>query len=80
MNITKKAKNFMAPFYGWGSTAWRLELLQGGSLLFATKFPEIPGTHFINLERMKGWVDPVAMGPVDWESNTLTARPIKCVC
>ena len=27
---------------------------RGGSLLFTTKFPEIPGTHFINLGRMKG--------------------------
>ena len=34
-------KNFMAPFYGWGSTASRLEPLRGGSLLFTTKFPEI---------------------------------------
>ena len=47
-------KNCMAPFYGWGSTASRLEPLQGGSLLFTTKFPEVPGTHFVNLERMKG--------------------------
>ena len=30
----------MAPFYGWGSTASRLEPLQGDSLLFTTKFPE----------------------------------------
>ena len=47
----------MAPFYGWGSTASRLEPLRGGSLLFTTKFPEIPGTpgtHFIDLGRMKG--------------------------
>ena len=29
----------MAPFYGWGSTASRLEPLRGGSLLFTTKFP-----------------------------------------
>ena len=36
----------MAPFYGWGSTALRLEPLRGGSLLFTTKFPEIHGTHF----------------------------------
>ena len=36
-------KNFMAPFCGWGSTASRLEPLRGGSLLFTTKFPEIPG-------------------------------------
>ena len=35
----------MAPFYWWGS------------LLFTTKFPEIPRTHFIDLLRMKGWVD-----------------------
>ena len=47
-------KTFMTPFYGWGSTASRLEPLRGGSLLFTTKFPEIPGTHFINLGRMKG--------------------------
>ena len=39
---------FMAPFYGWGSTASRLEPLRGGSLLFTTKFPEVPGTHFID--------------------------------
>ena len=51
----KKKKNFMAPFYyGWGSTASRLEPLRGGSLLFTIQFPEIPGTHFINLGRMKG--------------------------
>ena len=49
-----KKKNFMAPLYGWGSTASRLEPLRGGSLLFTTKFPEIPGTHFIDLGRMKG--------------------------
>ena len=47
-------KYFMAPFYGWGSTASRLEPLRGGSLLFTTKFPEVPGTHFIDLGRMKG--------------------------
>ena len=35
----------MAPFfYGWGSTASRLQPLRGGSLLFTTQFPEIPGT------------------------------------
>ena len=50
----KQTKNFMAPFYGWGSTVSRLEPLRGGSLLFTTKFPEIPGTHFIDLGRMKG--------------------------
>ena len=38
----KKNLNFMAPFYGWGSTASRLEPLRGGSLLFTTKFSETP--------------------------------------
>ena len=28
--------------------------LRGGSLLFATQFPEIPGNHLINLGKMKG--------------------------
>ena len=47
----------MAPFYGWGSTASRLQPLQGGSLPFTIQFPEIPGIHFIDLGRMKGLVD-----------------------
>ena len=47
-------KNFMAPFCGWNSTASRLEPIRGSSLLFTSKFPEIPGTHFIDLGRMKG--------------------------
>ena len=47
-------KNFMAPFYGWGSTASRLQPLLGGSLLFTIQFPEILGTHFIDLVRTKG--------------------------
>ena len=34
----------MAPFYRSGSAASRLKPLQGGSLLFTTKFPEIPST------------------------------------
>ena len=44
----------MAPFYEWGSTTSSLQPLQGGSLLFTIEFPEIPGTHFIDLVRMKG--------------------------
>ena len=30
------------------------ESLRGGSLLFTTKFLEIPGTHLIDLGKMKG--------------------------
>ena len=43
----------MAPFYEWGSTASRVKPLRGGRLLITIKFPEISGTHFINLGRMK---------------------------
>ena len=43
----------MAPFYRYCSTASRLEPLSGGSLLYNTKFPEIPGTDSINLGRMR---------------------------
>ena len=55
---------YMVPFYGWGSTALSLEPLRGGSLiLLTTKLPEIHGTHFINLGRMKGWVN---LGTAQW--------------
>ena len=60
---TKNLKLMASFFYGWGSTASKLEPLWGGSLLFTTKFPEIPGTHFIDLRRMKGWVD---LGATQW--------------
>ena len=56
-------KNFMASFYGWGSTASRLEPLPGGSILFTTKFPEIPGTHFIDLE---GWKAESTLEATQW--------------
>ena len=56
----------MTPFYGWGSTASRLEPLQGGSLLFTTKFPESPGTQFYRPrkdERLsRPWSHPVDLG------------------
>ena len=57
-------KNLYGPFYGWGLTAssW-LQPLQGGSLLFTIKFPEIPGTHFIDLARMTAWVE---LGATQW--------------
>ena len=47
----QKTLKLYGPFYGWSSTASRLELLRGGSSLFTIKFPEIPGTHFIDLIR-----------------------------
>ena len=44
----------MPSFYGCGSATSKREPLRGGSLLFTTKSPEIPGTHFVKLGRMKG--------------------------
>ena len=43
----------MAPFYGWGSIVCKLQSHCGDSLLATTKSPGVPGTHFINLGRMK---------------------------
>ena len=57
----KKTLNFIAPFYGLGSTAWWLEPLKGGSLIFTIKFSEIPEPHFIDFGRLKGWVDLAAI-------------------
>ena len=67
-------KNFMAPFYGWSSTASRLEPLREGSLLFTTESPEIPGTPFIDLGRMKGWVDLEAT-QWSWTWDTWIGNP-----
>ena len=39
------------------------EPLQGDNLLFTTKSPGIPGTHFIDLGRMK---DRVKLGATQW--------------
>ena len=50
----------MASFYGWGSTASRLQPLRGGSLRFTTKFPEIPGTH---LSTSEGWRAALTLEP-----------------
>ena len=78
----KEKKNFMTPFYGWGSTASTIEPLWGDRLLFTAKFPEIPGTHFIDLRKderlpwMKSlpWSRPVVLNirPLDWKSRYLS--------
>ena len=43
----------MAPFYGCLNA---IEPLQGHSLLFTTKCPGVPDTHFINPGSMKGYL------------------------
>ena len=50
----KKKKKIYGPFSWMGLNCPRAtESLREGSLLFTTKFPEIPGTHFIDLGRWK---------------------------
>ena len=61
--LNLKLKQLYGHFYRWGLTTSKLEPLRGGSLLFTNKFPEIPGTHFIDLDRMKGSVN---LGATQW--------------
>ena len=58
--ITGKRLTYLRKILWPLSTASMLQPLQGGSLLFTIQFPKIPGTDFINLRRMKGWVDLAA--------------------
>ena len=65
--------------WGWDPSNGVMILKWGLIPLYGLcKLPEIPGTHFINLGRMKGlsrpWSHPVALntGPLDWESSGLT--------
>ena len=56
----------MAPFHGWGSTAWRLQShykKKGDSFLVTNKSPKISGTHLIDIEKIRGWVD---LGVTQW--------------
>ena len=51
-------KRFMVLFYGWCSMDLKAtKPLRGGSDLFTTQFPGVPSTRFIELGRMKDWVD-----------------------
>ena len=82
--VTKNLKNpnFMAPFYGRGSTASRLEPVRGGSLLFTTKVPRNSWYSFyrpLKDERLsRPWSHPLVLNtkPLDWESSALTTRPL----
>ena len=56
-------KQLYGPFLRMGFNCLKLVPLRGGSLLFTTKFPDIPDTNFIDLGRMKGWVD---LGATKW--------------
>ena len=50
-----KKKKLYGPFlWMWFNCLKATEPLRGGSFLFTTKFPGIPGTHLIDIRRMKG--------------------------
>ena len=62
----------MAPFYGWGSTASRIEPLQGGSSWYSLYRPRKD-------ERLsQPWSHPVVLNTrtLDWESSALTTTRI----
>ena len=58
--VFKKLLNFMAPFYGWGSSASRLQPLRGGSLLFT-----------IQLSTSEGWKAESTLEPPSGSLLTL---------
>ena len=66
----------MTPFYGWCSTALRLEPLWGGSLLVTTKFPQIPGTH-VMLSTFEGWKAESTLEPPSVFENKTTGLGIQ---
>ena len=75
VDLNFKKKNFMAPFfYGWGSTASRLDPLQGGSLLFTTKSCYSLYWPRKDERLSRPWSRPLVLntGPLDWESSALT--------
>ena len=54
----KVKKNFMAPFLRMRCNCFKTaEPLRGDSKLFTTKSLGVPGTHLIDLGRMRGLVD-----------------------
>ena len=74
----------MARFYGWGSTASRLEPLQGGSLLLPMSLQKFLVLTLSTSEGLKAestLQPPVVLitGPLDWESSSLTTRPLSLI-
>ena len=73
----------MAPFYRWGSTALRLQSNHEEVVYF---LPLSSQNSWYSLDQLRKderlgwhWSHPVVlnMGPLDWESSTLTTRPSK---
>ena len=72
----------MAPFYGWGSTASRLEPLRDGIFTFYHQVPRNSWYSFYRpqkderLSRPRSHTVVLNTGPLDWESSTSTTRPL----
>ena len=48
----------MAYFYGLGSIVSRLQSYLEKTVYFSTtKYPRVPGTHLIDLGKVKRWID-----------------------
>ena len=65
-------KNFISPFYIWGSTASRLEPLRGGNSWYS--FDRPPKDERLS----QPWCHPLVLktGPLSWESSALTTIPL----
>ena len=58
MKLMKNFKKTLRPLFWMGFNCLQAtEPFRGGSLLFTSRFQQIPGTHQIYLQRMTGWVD-----------------------
>ena len=53
----KLKKKLYGPFFWMGFNCLKARATSRRQFTFTTKFPEISGTHFTDLGRMKGWVD-----------------------
>ena len=59
----KKKTKLYDPFLGIGFNCLIAKSTSRRQFTFYHKFPEIPGTHFINLRRIKSWVN---FGAIQW--------------
>ena len=72
----------MAPFYGWGSAISRLQSHYKEADYFLQQVPRNSWYSFDQPWKDKRlgrlWSHPVVLnaGPLDWESSTLTTRPL----
>ena len=75
----KRNFKFLAPFYGWDSTASRLEPFRGGSLLFTSKFPwyMIECQYFLHISFKKQTSVNVLVESVP-QPTTLVEKQMSC--